>query len=144
VYPRLAHSSSVSSINRCHYRLSPGEVSPPLSATGQRGHRRSHSSNPVSISILSPQRDRRAIGTSATLVQHATATFITTTGTKGSSVTTDRSITDPVTGEVGRLSLPGWAGATLTFYPRSRSHMVMTCGCSRAGGVEARVQYSSL
>ena len=26
--------------------------------------------------------------------------------------------------------------ATLTFYPRSRSHLVMTCGCSRARGVE--------
>jgi hypothetical protein len=34
---------------------------------------------------------------------------------------------------------PGLAGATLTFYLRSRSRLVMTRGCSRVCGVEAGV-----
>ena len=108
----LAHSSSVSSIDRRLSRRSPGEVSPPLSATGRRGHRRSHSANlPQSQSQSHPHS---GIGEPLIhlppLVQHPTATSITTTGTTGSSVTTQTSITDPITGEMGRLSHPAWAG----------------------------------
>jgi hypothetical protein len=64
----LAHSSSVSSVDRRLSRRSPGDLSPPLSATGRRGHRRSHSSNlpQFQVSISSPQRDWRAIGASET------------------------------------------------------------------------------
>jgi ribosomal protein L31 len=105
----LAHSSSVSSIDRRPSRRSPGEVSPPLSATGRGGHRRSHSSNlPQSQSQSHPHN---GIGEPLVhpqpLVQHATAASITTTG---SSVTTHTSITDPITGDVGRLSHPPWTG----------------------------------
>ncbi len=104
----LAHSSSVSSIDRRLARRSPGEISPPLSATGRHGHRRSHSSN------LPQSQPHGGIGDSLVhaqpLVQHPTATSITTTGTTGSSVTTRTSITDPFTGEVGRLSHPSWTG----------------------------------
>jgi ribosomal protein L31 len=108
----LAHSSSVSSIDRRPSRRSPGEVSPPLSATGRHGHRRSRSSNlPQS---QSQSHLHSGIGEPPVhpqpLVQHATATSITTTGTTGSSVTTHTSITDPITGEVGRLSHPAWTG----------------------------------
>jgi hypothetical protein len=107
----LAHSSSVSSIDRRLARRSPGEVSPPLSATGRHGHRRSRSSNlPQSQSQSHPHS---GIGEPSVhpqpLVPHATATSIATTGT-GSSVTTHTSITDPITGEVGRLSHPPWTG----------------------------------
>jgi ribosomal protein L31 len=108
----LAHSSSVSSVDRRLARRSPGEVSPPLSATGRHGHRRSHSSNlPQSASQPHPHD---GIGESLVhpqpLAQRATATSIATTGTTGSSVTTHTSITDPFTGEVGRLSHPAWTG----------------------------------
>jgi hypothetical protein len=41
------------------------------------------------------------------------------------------SITDPITPS-------GTAGATLTFYSRSRSHLVMARACSRVRGVEDR------
>src|SRR6267154_314214 len=106
----LAHSSSVSSIDRRPSRRSPGEVSPPLSATGRHGHRRSRSSNlPQSQS-----HPHGGIGEPSVhpqpLVPHTTATSITTTGTTGSSVTTHTSITDPITGEMGRLSHPPWTG----------------------------------
>jgi hypothetical protein len=108
----LAHSSSVSSIDRRPSRRSPGEVSPPLSATGRHGHRRSHSSNlPQSQSQSHPHS---GFGEPPVhpqpLAPRATATSITTTGTTGSSVTTHTSITDPITGEVGRLSHPPWTG----------------------------------
>ena len=101
----LAHSSSVSSIDRRLGRRSPGEVSPPLSATGRHGHRRSRSSNLPQSHSHSPTGEPLAYP--QPLVQHATATSITTTG---SSVTTHTSITDPITGEVGRLSHPPWTG----------------------------------
>ena len=109
----LAHSSSVSSIDRRLARRSPGEVSPPLSATGRHGHRRSHSSNlPQSQSQSQPHT---GIGESSVhpqpLVQHMTSTSIATTGTTGSSYTTHTSMTDPITGEVARLSHPTWTGA---------------------------------
>lgn len=109
----LAHSSSVSSIDRRLARRSPGEVSPPLSATGRHGHRRSHSSN-LPQSQSSQSHAHSGIGEPLVhpqpLVQHATTTSIATTGTTGSSVTTHTSITDPITGEVGRLSHPPWTG----------------------------------
>lgn len=108
----LAHSSSVSSIDRRLARRSPGEVSPPLSATGRHGHRRSHSS--VLPQSQSQPQPHGGIGEAMMhppqpLVQHMTSTSITTTGT-GSSVTTHTSMTDPITGEMGRLSHPPWTG----------------------------------
>ena len=108
----LAHSSSVSSIDRRPSRRSPGEVSPPLSATGRHGHRRSRSSNlPQSQSQSHPHSGiGESLGHPQPLVPHATATSIATTGTTGSSVTTHTSITDPITGEMGRLSHPSWTG----------------------------------
>jgi ribosomal protein L31 len=108
----LAHSSSVSSIDRRLARRSPGEVSPPLSATGRHGHRRSHSSV-LPHSQSQPQPDNGIGETLAhpqPLVQHATSTSISTTGTTGSSVTTHTSMTDPITGEVVRYSHPAWTG----------------------------------
>ena len=108
----LAHSSSVSSIDRRLARRSPGEVSPPLSATGRHGHRRSRSSNlPQSQSQSHPHGGiGEPFAHLQPLVPHATATSIATTGTTGSSVTTHTSITDPITGEVGHLSHPSWTG----------------------------------
>jgi hypothetical protein len=108
----LAHSSSVSSIDRRLARRSPGEVSPPLSATGRHGHHLSHSSflpqsqyqshldNGIGESSVHPQP----------LAHHMTTTSVSTTGTTGSSVTTHTSMTDPITGDVARLSHPAWTG----------------------------------
>jgi ribosomal protein L31 len=129
----LAHSSSVSSIDRRPSRRSPGEVSPPLSATGRagRGHRRSHSSNlPQSQSQSHPGIGEPLVHPQP-LVPHATATSITTTG---SSATTHTSITDPITGEVGRLSHPAWTGGRdFDFLPEE----------SEPSGDDARLQPSS-
>lgn len=51
-------------------------------------------------------------------VQHATATYITTTGLAGNSVTTHMSITDPYMGDVGLCHiLLGWAGCDFNFLP---------------------------
>jgi ribosomal protein L31 len=120
----LAQSSSVSSIDRRLSRQNPREVSPSLSATGRHGHRRSQSSN-------LPQSQSQShfhSGISEPLVhpkppvQQAMATSITTTGTTGSSVTTHTSTTDPITGEVGRLSHPAWTGGRdFDFLPQRRS-----------------------
>lgn len=106
----LAHSSSVSSIDRRLARRSPGEVSPPLSATGRHGHRRSRSANLPQSQSHPHGGIGEPLAYPQPLVQHATATSITTTGTTGSSVTTHTSITDPITGELGHLSHPSWTG----------------------------------
>ena len=132
----LAHSSSISSIGRRPSRRSPGEISPPLSATGRHGHHRSHSSNlPVSQSQV---HSHSGIGDPPVhpqpLIQHATAPSITTTGTTGSSVTTRTSITDPITGEVGRFSHPPWTGGhDFDFLPEE----------SEPSGDDARLQPST-
>jgi hypothetical protein len=134
----LAHSISVSSIDRRLSRRSPGEVSPPLSATGRRGHHRSHSSNLPQSQSQSQSHPHSGIGEPLMhpqpLVQHATATSITTTGTTGSSVTTHTSTTDPITGEVGRLSHSAWTGGRdFDFLPEE----------SERSGDDARLQPSS-
>lgn len=131
----LAHSSSVSSIDRRLARRNPGEVSPPLSATGRHGHRRSHSS--VLPQSQSQSQPHVGIGESSMypqpLVQHMTSTSITTTGTTGSSVTTHTSVTDPITGEMGRLSHPAWTGGReFDFLPEE----------SEPSGDDARMQPS--
>ena len=129
----LAHSSSVSSIDRRPSRRSPGEVSPPLSATGWRGHHRSHSSN--LHQSQSQSHPHGGIGEPLVhpqpLAPRVTATSFTTT--TGSSVTTHTSITDPITGEVGRLSHPPWTGGRdFDFLPEE----------SEPSGDDARLQPS--
>lgn len=99
----LAHSSSISSTDRRLIRRSPGEVSPPLSATGRRssvsppsrGFREPSPVPPAAVAAAAPQ-----------LVQNTTMTSTAT----GSSVTTHTSMTDPITGEVVRFPHPAWTG----------------------------------
>jgi hypothetical protein len=95
----LAHSSSISSTDRRLTRRSPGEVSPPLSATGRY---RSSFSPPRVLAEPTPVPPAAA----PPMAQSAT---ITSTMTR-SSVTTHTSMTDPVTGEVVRIAHPSWTG----------------------------------
>jgi hypothetical protein len=95
----LAHSSSISSIDRRIVRRDPGEVSPPLSATGRHF---AASSLSRGARVPSPSVD--------VVVPHpVTSTTVTSTATR-SSVTTHTSVTDPITGEVSRLPHAAWTG----------------------------------
>lgn len=94
----LAHSSSISSTDRRLARPSPGEVSPPLSAIGR------HFSAPPPPGLAEPAPVLPA--SAPPIAQSATVTSTTTR----SSVTTHTSLTDPVTGEVVRISHPAWTG----------------------------------
>lgn len=94
----LAHSSSISSTDRRLARHSPGEVSPPLSATG----RRVSAPPPPRLAAPAPVLPAAA----PPIAQSATVTSTTTR----SSVTTHTSLTDPLTGEVVRISHPSWTG----------------------------------
>ena len=88
----LAHSSSISSTDRRLARPSPGEVSPPLSATGRRFFA------PPPPGLAEPALVLPAAA--PPIAQSATVT----------STTTHTSLTDPVTGEVVRISHPSWTG----------------------------------
>ena len=96
----LAHSSSVSSTDRRLVRRDLGGVSPPLSATG---HGRS-SIPPPARGLAEPTP--AAPAAAPPMAQSATITSTTTR----SSVTTHTSMTDPITGEVVRISHPSWTG----------------------------------
>ncbi|KAI9452523.1 hypothetical protein F5148DRAFT_1331069 [Russula earlei] len=95
----LAHSSSISSTDRRIVRPNPGEVSPPLSATGRRP-----AVPPPSHELGKPSPE--AFAGAPELAQ---STTVTSTATR-SSVTTHTSMTDPITGEVVRFSHPSWTG----------------------------------
>ena len=103
----LAHSSSISSVDRRFARHGPGEVSPPLSATGRR----------TATSVSPPPRAAFSGNLSPTLLpppaaaapHHVQNATVTSTATR-SSVTTHTSMTDPITGEVVRYPHPTWTG----------------------------------
>ncbi|KAI0246792.1 hypothetical protein BJV78DRAFT_1157633 [Lactifluus subvellereus] len=94
----LAHSSSISSTDRRLVRRNPGEVSPPLSATGRH------------FAAPSPSRGIRVPSPPPEAVPPpATSATVTSTATR-SSVTTHTSVTDPITGEVSRFPHAAWTG----------------------------------
>jgi ribosomal protein L31 len=94
----VAHSSSISSMDRRLVRRSTGEASPPLSATGRH------------FSVLLSRGVRGPSPSPEVAVPHPTTTTTVTSAGTRSSVTTHTSVTDPITGEVSRLPHAAWTG----------------------------------